>query len=313
MKPFISICIPAYKNKTYLDVLLRSIEVQTFHNYEVIVSDDSPDDEIELLCRRYATKFTLLYHKNSPAKGSPANWNEAISRATGEWIKIMHDDDWFANEHSLETFAKTTAANPKAGFIFSGYSNYENGEVKKVSIPGSFVETLLKRSALNLFAKNYIGHPSTTLIKNNLNDWYDEHTKWIVDVEFYYRCLQNTSFFIIQEPLINIGINEEQITKAAFGDMAIAIPEHIYLLHKMGTGILKNIAVYDHYWRLFRNFNIRNIEEVQKYSGNNIIPDAIKKMLRMQFKISLSVLRFGLLSKLLMTITYYKNRSAVNF
>jgi glycosyltransferase involved in cell wall biosynthesis len=105
MQPFISICIPAYKNASYLDVLLRSIESQTFRNYEVIVSDDSQDDEVEILCKHYSTKFSLQYHKNSPAKGSPANWNMVISLAKGEWIKMMHDDDWFAGKASLAAFA----------------------------------------------------------------------------------------------------------------------------------------------------------------------------------------------------------------
>jgi glycosyltransferase involved in cell wall biosynthesis len=272
----------------------------------VIVSDDSPNNEVEILCAKYAVKFLLRYHKNLPVKGSPANWNMSLSMAKGEWIKMMHDDDWFAGEHSLETFVSATRNNSNAGFIFSGYTTFEKGKVKKISIPGSFVNKKLKKSALNLFSKNYIGHPSNTLIKNDLNEWYDERTKWVVDFELYIRCLKKTSFYIIAEPLINIGINEEQITKTAFNDIAVVIPEHIYLLNKMGTGILKNIAVYDHYWRLFRNFKIRKIKEVEQYSGNNIIPDEIRKMLQVQFKIPLSILQVGLFSKLMMIISYFK-------
>lgn len=307
MKPFISICIPAYKNTAYLDVLLQSVKAQTFRNYEVIVSDDSPNDEVEDLCKIYATVFPLQYHKNSPAKGSPANWNQGIALAKGEWIKIMHDDDWFADEHSLEKFAKVANDHPGVGFIFSGYSNFENGILKKVSIPGSFVESKLKRSALCLFAKNYIGAPSTTLIRNDRNDWYDVQTKWVVDFEFYIRCLTDRPFYIIHESLINVGFNEEQITKVTFGNRDIEIPENIYILNKMGTAILKNMAVYNHYWRLFRNLSVRSIGEVQQSCGNNSIPEAIKKMLQMQFKVPLSILRIGIFSRLLMIISFYTN------
>ena len=307
MKPFISICIPAYKNTAYLAVLLRSIACQTFTDYEVVITDDSPDDTVSVLCKEYETKFHLVHHKNLIVKGSPANWNVSIRMAKGTWIKTMHDDDWFADEHSLEKFAKAAYDNPDAGFIFSGYSNYENGKVKNVSIPGTYVERALKKSTLNLFKKNYIGHPSTTLIKNDKEDWYDEQTKWVVDFEFYIRCLNATPFYIIQEPLINIGINESQITKTVFGDIATVLPENLYLLQKMGTGILKNINVYDHFWRLFRNFNIRTIAEVENYAGNFEIPAEIKKMLQMQIKIPLAVLHTGVFSKLLMTVSFYKN------
>ena len=307
MKPLISICIPAYKNETFLNVLLKSIEVQSFINYEVIVSDDSPSDEVEILCQKFAEKFKLIYHKNQPAKGSPANWNTAIKMATGEWIKLMHDDDWFADGHSLQSFVDAAITNPDAGFIFSGYSNYDAGNVTKVSIPDSIIEKKLRRSPLSLFSENYIGHPSTTLVKNNLTEWYDEHTKWVVDFEFYIRCLKDSAFYIIQKPLINIGINNEQITKAVFGDKAVVIPENIYLLNKMGVSILKNIGVYDHYWRMFRNLNIRNVDEVKKYNGGNMPPNEIEKMLRFQVKVPLSILRIGFLSKPLMAVSYLFN------
>jgi len=307
MNSFISICIPAYKNTAYLDVLLRSVEIQSFRDFEVIVSDDSPDSEVEMLCKQYNTKFPLTYHKNSPALGSPANWNMSIKPATGQWIKLMHDDDWFADENSLQVFATAAEQNSDAGFIFSGYSNYENGQLKNTNIPGSFIENKLKSSPLNLIAKNYIGHPSNTLIKNNLELWYDERTKWVVDFEFYIRCLQTSSFYVIQKPLINIGIGDEQITRAVFNDSAVVIPENLYLLNKMGTGILHNITVYDHYWRVFRNLNIRNMAEVEKHAGNNEIPRPIKKMLKLQFKIPLVLLRIGVFSKMLMAISYYSN------
>ncbi|MEO8770795.1 MAG: glycosyltransferase family 2 protein [Ferruginibacter sp.] len=306
MTPLISICIPAYKNAAYLDILLRSVEAQSFRDYEVVVSDDSPDTEVEFLCKRYASKFALQYQKNTIPKGSPANWNAGIKMAKGKWIKIMHDDDWFSSEHSLDIFAKAAQDNPGANFIFSGYTNYENGKIKKTNIPGSFVKRKLEEP-LNLIAVNYIGHPSTTLVKNNHTAWYDEHTKWVVDIEFYVRCLQTTSFYMISESLINIGINNEQITKAAFRNSSIEIPENLYLLQKMGVGILKKITVYDHYWRVFRNLGIRSMEELQQYQGENNIPGKLKKMLNMQFKIPLPLLRVGAFSKIFMAISYYRN------
>jgi glycosyltransferase involved in cell wall biosynthesis len=117
---FISICIPAYKRTHFLKRLLLSIEHQSYTNYEVIISDDSNDDSVEELLKEFNGKFEIKYFKNEKALGTPANWNHAISKATGEWIKLIHDDDWFANEHSLEKFALSTNNNK---FIFSAYCN----------------------------------------------------------------------------------------------------------------------------------------------------------------------------------------------
>lgn len=306
MNPFISICIPAYKNVTYLATLLNSVAIQTYKNYEVIITDDSPGDEVKDLCQQYHSKFTLKYLKNEPAKGSPANWNASIKMAAGEWVKIMHDDDWFADETSLGVFAQAAIDHPGCGFIFSGYSNYENGKLVKTNIPGSNIQRKLA-DPLSLIAQNYIGHPSTTLIKKDVNEWYDEKTSWVVDFEFYIRCLRKTSFFCIEKPLIYIGINNEQITKQAFRNRDIELPENLYLLNKMGDSILKNISVYDHYWRLFRNLHFRNIKEVEDFAKGNEINEKIKKMLQWQFKIPLPLLKIGPVSKLFMALSFYTN------
>ena len=42
----VSIVIPTYKRVDYLDRLLKSIEVQTFKEFEVIVVDDSGIDGV---------------------------------------------------------------------------------------------------------------------------------------------------------------------------------------------------------------------------------------------------------------------------
>src|SRR5947208_1047223 len=99
----ISICIPTYQRIDFLKRLLNSISNQTFKDFEVIVTDDSPGDEVAKLCQQYP-QLNLQYFKNDPALGTPANWNRAVSKANGEWIKLIHDDDWFATENALELF-----------------------------------------------------------------------------------------------------------------------------------------------------------------------------------------------------------------
>ena len=307
MIPLVSICIPAYKNRDFLLILLNSIAAQTFTDFEVIVTDDSPTDEVENVCKEFEETFLIKYFKNYPAKGSPANWNTGIAKASGQWIKIMHDDDWFTHAQSLEHFVKPITINNSLDFIFSGYRQFEAGKLKKEVINSQTTIQKLKENSLNLFRKNYIGHPSTTLIKNNTGEWYDENTKWVVDFEFYIRRLKNANLYFIPEVLINIGVNDEQITKQVFRNIEVEIPENIYLINKLGTAILKNIYVYDYYWRMFRNLNIRSLEEVTKYLKQQKLPAALIKMLNFQLKIPLNILKMGLFSKMFMTVSYIFN------
>ena len=99
--PFISICIPTYKRPDLLKKLLDSIQMQNFRDFEVIISDNSPDDSVKELADPYGKMLPLFYEKNVPAVSATTNCNNAMQRAKGSWVKVMHDDDWFQAADAL--------------------------------------------------------------------------------------------------------------------------------------------------------------------------------------------------------------------
>ena len=96
----VSICIPAYEQPYNLDKCLKSILKQTFKDYEVIITDDSKESNLFDIVEKYIEDMDIKYIKNTLSKGSPENWNKAISLATGKYIKILHHDDSFKNNNS---------------------------------------------------------------------------------------------------------------------------------------------------------------------------------------------------------------------
>jgi len=309
--PIISICIPAYKRIDYLKRLLCSIEIQKFKDYEVIISDDSNDHSVEELLKDFNGKFEIKYFKNEKALGTPANWNHAISKATGEWIKLMHDDDWFDNEHSLEKFALARNNNNK--FIFSAYTNkteLTNNIEKKFF--NENLKTIILKNPLRLLAKNSIGPPSVTLFHNSIKDKYDEGLKWRVDIEYYIRNIsKGIEFTYINELLINVGVSESQVTNYCLNVPSVEIPEMYILLSKYGTSPLKNIMVYDAYWRILRNTNTNSKSKLESF-GQTDWPAVILSMVELQTKFNQSTLRNGVISKTLMSISYIYNQLKSN-
>ncbi len=121
----VSICIPAYNQTVYLRKVLNSIIEQDFNDYEIIITDDTPDDSIKKLIDEFDFQGRLKYFKNHSALGTPENWNEAIRKAGGEYIKIMHHDDFFTYNHSLAEFVKMLDENPECDFAFSSSLNLD--------------------------------------------------------------------------------------------------------------------------------------------------------------------------------------------
>lgn len=304
-EPLISICIPAYKQVQFLRRLLNSIAGQSFKDFEVVVSDDSPGNEVEELCSEFKDLFKLIYKKNENALGTPENWNEAIRMAKGKWIKLMHNDDWFVNDEVLKQFYSAAVKYPESEFFFSAFQNVEedNGE-KKVVKCNWFDLLFLKISPLHLFRKVYVGNPSCTFIRRGVNLFYDNKFRFVVDFEYYIRCFnRNNNWRYIDEVLLNIGFHSEQVTKYTFLVAEVQIPENHQLIRQMGARILYNVFVYDYYWRMYRNLKIRSISEVKKFDAEKM-HNILEQIINFQKNIPPSFLKIGLISKSCMVISY---------
>ena len=98
--PVVSICIPTYKQTQYLKKCLESILVQDFKDIEIIVTDDTPDDSVDVFVMATIGTIPYRYYRNSPSLGPPENWNAAARKAQGKYIKILHHDDFFTQPDS---------------------------------------------------------------------------------------------------------------------------------------------------------------------------------------------------------------------
>jgi glycosyltransferase involved in cell wall biosynthesis len=76
--PKVSICIPAYKQTGPLQKTLESVQMQGFLDYEIVLTDDSPDDAVEKLARSFSFGNKLRYFRN-PTLCNPAG-SESGSR-----------------------------------------------------------------------------------------------------------------------------------------------------------------------------------------------------------------------------------------
>jgi len=307
--PLISICIPFYKNLNYLQRLLDSISIQTFHDFEVVIADDGNDTFIADLLSKYETKFTINYFKNPVALGTPANWNFAISKANGSWIKMMHSDDWFRTNDALQIFYENISKHNDSDFFFSAYENVQEGSGEKQVVKMSFLDKFIfGMNPYHLLKKVYIGNPSCTLVRKNLNIWYDTRFKFIVDFEYYIRIIQQTKTLVyIDKVLLNIGFHKEQVTTYTKYNPEVQIPENMIFLNEQKKDILKNVIVFDYFWRLIRNLKIDSAEKLSSFLGNNEPKLSILFMINFQKKIPFFLLKKGVVSKFFMFIAFCTN------
>jgi glycosyltransferase involved in cell wall biosynthesis len=286
---------------------LDSICRQTYKNIEVLVSDDSPGDEVEQLVKTYRERLPVTYWHNRPSLGSPANWNAVLKKAKGEFIILLHHDDQFANDDSLTLFLAPFQHNPVLHFTFGrneGIEKYAGS--KAVSV--KFFEQYRTDPAL-LVKGNTLGAPSNLCLRREALQLYDERFKWIVDIEYYTRLFKGgKAYSYIDEYLVKTGTHDLQVSNECINDGNILLFENLtFAIENIPRP--KDISVFDFYWRLLRNNSVRSLGQLQAV-GVSIeqLPSFIHKILNVQRRISKKALRRGAVSKLLMSITYVFGR-----
>lgn len=213
----VSICIPTYNNLEQVIHLLQSIEEQTYQDIEIIITDDSTNPAIEewIGAHREDESFTCLkkctYQHNKKPLGHIFNWNEALSKATGEYIKIMFSDDWFTYKDSLERMVKALEEKPEAALVFTGSMQVSPRESYSRCASDEFIERF-RKDYRYLFIDYQIGAPSASLYRA-CDCYFDERSTFASDVFLFMRILKKNSHFVcIKEPLISIGIHDNQYT-----------------------------------------------------------------------------------------------------
>ena len=291
--PLISICIPTYKRTTLLKKLLDSISVQTFRDFEILINDNSPDDSVKELIANYSGTLPINYEKNIPALNAVENAIKVIRRANTEWIKIIHDDDWFSTNDALQLFADA-AMNSGKDFIFcaSNLVSLESG----ISEPQSLSEenkNALQQTPLALFYLNTIGPPSLVMYKKDVAIEFDKQYNWVLDIDFYMRYLQKHSgFYCIDKALVNIGKSEGQESFKYYKNGKVEIPEYFSMLAKYEPDLMfKNEYVFHLVWNMLKRYKIKNTNQFADFGYTGILPPRIEEVIRFQKKIPNIILK----------------------
>lgn len=176
----VSIAIPCWNMNGVGAAVLRyslvGISNQTFKNFEVVVTDHSPDPTIEELCKEYDF---VRYYRNGNNRGNPAsNTNLGIGVCSGEYIKLLCQDDYLLDENSLAHCVNDIESSGRAW----GFNSYVH-TTDKVNLERRHVPAFND----NIHLINTLGTPSALIMKNGLNIWMDENLKYMYDCEFYKR------------------------------------------------------------------------------------------------------------------------------
>lgn len=94
MNPLVSVIVPVYNAKVYLERCVNSVLAQEYEEFELILVDDGSTDGSSLICDAYAERDARVRVIHKANSGVSDSRNRAMDEAKGKYLQFLDADDW---------------------------------------------------------------------------------------------------------------------------------------------------------------------------------------------------------------------------
>ncbi|MCB4799692.1 glycosyltransferase family 2 protein [Neotamlana laminarinivorans] len=206
----ISIITINYNNKQGLERTLKSVQTQTFNDYELIVIDGNSTDGSKHIIEQYKTD--LNYYVSEPDTGIYNAMNKGIKQAKGNYLFFLNSGDNLVNDSALAKVAKYLSGE---GFVYFNINRIKNNKKWVIEVPSEMSFFYLHNDT--------IPHQSIFIKKELFNTVgaYDEHLKLVSDWKFIITALikYNASYKHVNEVFSNFYEGGVSSSKGSFEAM----------------------------------------------------------------------------------------------
>ena len=207
-EPLVSIITPVYNAERFLSDTIKSVQNQTYKNWEILLIDDcSKDNSAQIIKEFQKYDNRIKYIKLKKNSGASVSRNEGIRNAKGRFIAFVDSDDIWKPE-KLEIQIKYMLKE-NLGFTFTSYRYMkENGELtNKIAKAPSKIN-------YNGLLKNTIIGCSTVVIDREIVDYFEKPlVRRGQDTATWLQILRKEKYaYGIEQDLVNYRLVGESLS-----------------------------------------------------------------------------------------------------
>lgn len=204
----ISIVVPVYNAEKFLQDTIKTVEEQTYPNWELLFVDDcSKDNSVAIIKEARKKDKRIKLFQNKENSGAALTRNKGIEEAKGSFLCFLDADDLWEKaklESQLKFMKENTCAFSYTDYEFSDKEGIPNG--KKVRVPKTInYKQALKNTTiftstvmfdLQKLSKDDIFMPNVRRGQDTATWWKVlkkiEYAYGLNEVLSYYRRVENT-------------------------------------------------------------------------------------------------------------------------
>jgi glycosyltransferase involved in cell wall biosynthesis len=158
----VSVLIPTRERPDTLAKCLKTVVNQSYGNLEIVVSDNASAPETEAVVRSFDSP-RIRYFNTGKRLSMSHNFEFALSKATGDWITAIGDDDGLLPggiERAVAMLEKSGAEALGSLLCYYGWPSKEAGPNESImSIPmGRRTSFKNAREAIRLCVEGHLGY-----------------------------------------------------------------------------------------------------------------------------------------------------------
>jgi len=208
--PLVSVCIPVHNETRFLDEAIASVLKQTYGNFELVIANGASQSESrgligEIVSRNSDPRVQFILN---PANFSMVeNWNSAIMKARGSYLKLLCADDVLMPnclERQVQALQKypnvVLAAGSRVIINSIGNRLFTRNGVRTRGIHNG--STMIRRCILA--GTNIIGDPVCVMWRRTGTDhlgFFDPSILYCTDLEYWLRLLSIGDLYYDTEPV----------------------------------------------------------------------------------------------------------------
>lgn len=128
-----SVIIPVYNVSTYLRRCVRSVQMQTYQDMEIILVDDGSTDDSGQLCDVLATEDVRIQVIHKVNGGLSDARNAGLRLAKGEYVLFLDSDDMWLLPDGLEKIEEALQNNPTDLLLFKRVDLYATTDTLSIA------------------------------------------------------------------------------------------------------------------------------------------------------------------------------------
>ncbi len=158
----VSIVLPIYNQKVYLDRSIQSLQKQSYSNIEIVlVNDGSTDNSLEII-KKYKGEDERIVVVDKDNGGLVDATIEGIKNASGDYIAFLDPDD-YVGEHFIENFI--SELDNDYDFLAFGFYKDNNGRLTPYLLKQ---DKVFKNADIIELRKNILLSKDSTEIPNDI-------------------------------------------------------------------------------------------------------------------------------------------------